>query len=192
MGLNAYLDSVGSKGLKAGGTALETVRTIDGSSGKRLAIMAFSFTGNVSCPTCYIQSSVENGTGTAVVGASQLTVSPAIAGAIASGDNIAYYAANGTWNYAIASAGATSSLIGLTTAVATAITSGPIFWLGPYNGSGAAAVTLTAGFVATTGYSDIGRYFGNTKGSPMRISIPTGATSQSTSVDYVTYGYIKV
>jgi hypothetical protein len=193
MGLNAWLSGVKSYGVAPpSATASQAARTIDGKPGKRISLLRYSITGNVSANTGYVQTSIEQTTGTAATGASSMTVA-ALTGTIASGDTICYVANNGTYNWAIASANCTSILLGLdtTAAVATAITAGAVYWLGPYNSSNSATIALTAGFVATTGNFEPGCFFGSTKGSPMRLSV-NGNTTQWTYIDYAVVGFLDI
>jgi hypothetical protein len=98
---------------------------------------------------------------------------------------------NGTYQWLTVASTASTTSIPISSAL-TDDASGAIYDLGLYSTTGNAQVQCANTNTEKQSYGAPGLFFGKVKGSPARVGIIATAASLSSTVDYVTYGYINV
>jgi len=199
MGLNAYLEAVGSYGYTAGSaTATNAAKNIAGKPGKRLAILNFAFqeTDGVKGAIGYFMKSMEDTTASAAIasGATTITVTT-MTNTPATGGHVCVVLDDGTYQFVTVASTATTSSIPISSALTDSVAAGnSIYYLALYNTTGAPHNRWDQATVGTqeAQKSDLGIFFGSSKGSPMRVEISDNSGTQVAELDLVTYGYINV
>jgi len=197
MGLNVYLEAVGSVGYKAASTtALGSVTQIDGKPGKRLAITAFGFqdTGAVAVPDLYAMKSLEQTTISAAVASGATTITTnAFATAPATAGNIVVVLDNGTYQWLTVASTATTTSVPISSALTDTVAAGnPVYFLNVYSTAGHYRVKGSAAGAQKAVALEPGIFYGATKGSPMIVHVIAAASTALCQLDYASYGYINV
>lgn len=194
MGLNAYLEAVGGVGYTTGSTANGAWVDIDGSPGKRLAIQSFGLnprlggTGTVG----YIMPGLQKSSVSS--GASGVTTVTTVAftSAPATGATVVIVLDNGTYQWLTVASTASTTSVPISSALTDDCTSGAIYDLGLYSTAGNYQIQTANSNTEKQSYGAPGLAFGKFKGAPVKIGLINTSASLSATVDYVTYGYIKV
>jgi len=199
MGLNAYLEAVGSYGYTVGSaTGTNAARNISGKPGKRLAITGFAFqeTDSVVPAIAYFMRSMEDTTiGTAAAsGATAITVTT-MTNTPATDGNVCIVLDDGTYQFTTVKSTASTTSIPLTTALTDSAAAGnSVYYLALFSTTGAGHCRWDQGAkeVQEAEYHEPGIFFGASKGSPMRVEVSDNSGSQPAELDFVSFGYINV
>lgn len=190
MGINYWGAGVGSKGAKAAATTAATqTHNIDGSPGKRLAILSYSCTPPVAAEAFYFMVPLAHTTlsAAALSGATNIsmTTTPSDFG---TSDVVVIVLDDGTYQWTTVGASAVS-VNKLTSALTGAAAAGNDVWyLGVYTDEGHYRVNMIASTTKEE-TSDTGIFFGSYKGGPMRMHYTTAGSSLA-CIGYVSYAYI--
>lgn len=197
MGLNAYLEAVGSVGYTAGAaTDTNAAINISGKPGKRIAILSYGFqeTDSVVPAIAYFMRSIEATTiGTAAAsGATTITVTT-MTNTPATAAWVCAVLDDGTYQFTTVRATASTTSIPLTTNLTdTSAAGNAVYYLGAATTTGQYRVNQATAGTQENASSDIGLVFGSTKGSPMRVEVSDSTGTQIAEIDYVSYGYLNV
>jgi hypothetical protein len=199
MGANTFLKRAGSKGYKTTTTtATVLVHNIDPYSGGRIAVFAFSATCGSTVGNLVFMKVLGRTTVTTAVATGLTTVvfaaQPGPTGNLfASGDYVAIELNDGTTQYSYADNWDLSSLACvITTAFTSGVDAGAKVWnFGIYSDADHDAFVLTINNTTsnTKEVSGPGMFFAAAKGDPMRVH-HLNASSQTGSINYISYGYI--
>lgn len=194
MGLNAYLEAVGSVGYTAGTTAAGAWVSIDGKPGKRLAIQSVSFNPRLgdTATVGYIMPTLKKSSVSS--GASGVTTVTTVAftSAPATGATVVIVLDNGTYQWLTVASTASTTSVPISSALTDDCTGGAIYDLGLYSTAGNYQVQPANAVKVLEANGSPGVAFGGMKGAPMRVGIIGAAASLSATIDYVTYGYLNV
>ena len=196
MGLNVYLEAVGSVGYKAASTtAAGSITKIDGKPGKRLALTAFGITdpGLAVKPVLYVMKALDQATiGTAAASSATTITTTAFATAPATAGNIVVVLDNGTYQWLTVASTATTTSVPVSSALTdTAAVGNPVYFLNVYSTAGHYALHGTATAQKTMALEP-GIVYGATKGSPIILHVISATSTALCTLDYASYGYINV
>jgi hypothetical protein len=192
MGLNAYLEAVGGVGYTAGTTALGAWVAIDGKPGKRLAIQSLGLNPRLGgTAVAYLQMGLQNSSVSSGASGVTTVTSVAFTTAPVTGATVVVVLDNGTYQWLTVASTASTTSIPISSAL-TDDASGAIYDLGLYSTTGNAQIQCANTNTEKQSYGAPGLFFGKVKGSPARVGIIATLASLSSTVDYVTYGYINV
>jgi len=197
MGLNAYLEAVGSIGYTvASTTTAGAVATIDGKPGKRIAITAYGFkdTGNVAVPDAYFMTALDKSTiGTAAASNVTTITTVAFSAAPATSGNIVVVLDNGTYQWLTVASTAETTSVPISSALTdTAAAGNPVYFLNVYSTAGHYRVKGAAAGAQKSDALEPGIFYGKYKGAPMMVHVIAAASTALCQLDYASYGYINV
>lgn len=197
MGLNTYLEAVGSVGYTvASTTAAGAIAKIDGKPGKRLAITAFGFqdTGTGATPNTYFMTALDKSTiGTAAASNVTTITTVAFSAAPATSGNIVVVLDDGTYQWLTVATTASTTSIPISSALTdTAAVGNPVYFLNVYSTAGHYRVKGSASGAQKSDKLEPGMFYGKYKGSPMMVHTIAADSTALCQLDYVSYGYINV
>jgi hypothetical protein len=196
MGLNVYLEAVGSVGYKAAtATATGSITTIDGKPGKRLALTAVGFNdpGGVVAPVLYVMKALSQTTISAAVASGATTITTtAFATAPATSGNIVVVLDDGSYQWLTVASTASTTSVPISSALTDTVAAGnPVYFLNVYSTAGHFALRGTAAAQRAVALEP-GIVYGSTKGSPLMLHLIGNASTALCQLDYASYGYINV
>lgn len=192
MGMNVYVEAVGTKASTVGGATATTLTVnIDGKQGKRLNIMGYAATPSESATNLYFMTTLQETVVSAAVASNATTLTvTAFTSAPATSGVVVVVLDDGSYQWLTVASTASTTSVPISSALTDSMAaSNKVYYLGLYTTTGHHRIALTA---STQKQDDnaFGLYFGASKGAPIRVHLHS-AGSGVASIDHVTYSYVN-
>jgi len=192
MGLNAYIEGLGSKSDMGSATASTIYVNIDGKPGKRLGIVAYGVQPRLSPTSFTVMQCIEASTVSAAVASGATTITAtAFTTAPATGATFVIALDNATYQWLTVASTASTTSVPISSALTDTLAAGnKLYNLGTAGVDGHNVIPLAAN---TFKYDqcELGLFWSSYRGAPIKVNFYS-ADSSAAAIEYVTYAYTNV
>ena len=192
MGLNAYIEALGTKSDYGSATASTMAVQIDGKPGKRLGILAYGVTPRLSPTSFTVLQCIEHSTVSAAVASGATTITAtAFTTAPATGATFVIMLDNGANQWLTVASTASTTSVPISSALTDTLAAGnKLYNLGVAGADGHNVIPLAASTYKSDA-CEVGLFWSSYRGAPIKVNFYS-ADSSAAAIDYVTYCYTNV